>query len=755
MTQSFGKRAELRRGGLWRRTAAVALLSAFGAISIVQAQVHGHDVWQSIGLPTQSGSSGTSGGGGTIHSQQAVPISTFSGFTSATETGSSAFTAFSGVKYGITLGQLQVTFPTVTAGKAALLVMNNVNNVNFSTAGGACMTLTNPQSTALTLDIWAVDTNNNSWRFTVTMPPNSTAKYAMPFANLPDPSTVGMAALPNVYQGYQTVMGRGSTAVNWSNIASIQVYSLGPNAAATVNIGTISLLPPVSLANVLAGAVNRWGLSAITTNENPIGADSDLAQRNAQEQTALAGPSALTNVDMYGGSTSLPKQTASGHWQLKQVNGKWWFVDPLGSLYFMSGVDQIDPSANAAVVTGKSGMFASLPAMTDPLAANYGSAVMNGQSVQTYNFYTQNLQLKYGTANWRQPWLDTTAKRLKNWGFNSYGSYSEWNVANSGTLPYLANLSMTGITSTIATGNNTAAALLPDPYDPSFPTVLAQNLATSLQTMGNDSMLVGVYTGIELGWTGPDGPNANYGLAFGVMNTPVNQASHVALTKFLSNRYRFRITRLNAYWHTTFKSFNDVKFPLGYTGNLSTFAQRDLAMFESIFAAKFFSTARAVVKAADPNLLYMGTEIGHYLPEMMNGAVGNVDAICVNHYDTTLPSDVIADAKAYNLPVLITEFDFGSTESGMWSGGLAAQASEADRDAAAVSYLNQALAANNVVGANWYQYVDQPLTGGSWGAPRPENYNEGLVDQTDTPYAPLIAAMKQFHSNMYSTRWNN
>lgn len=686
--------------------------------------------------------------------QSNVTSPIFSNFSTTIEQNRSSYIAFGGTQFGLQPGQLQVSFPAVSAGGAALMVIKNVNGVNFTGYGGTMVSIQNPANVAESISVWAVDNNNQSWRANITLPANSNQNYAFLNSTAPDGTQFGMQALPTLLPGYVNIFSTGSSSIDWSNIASIQVYSIGPQPAQTVNFTGISLLPALNLVQMLDGCSSRWGQSTLNANENPVSADSDLVNENTTEQQQLASGPLLSNIDKYGGSTSLPAQTATGAWQLAQVNGKWWFIDPLGNLYFMSGVDQINPTVNQTVVTGRNGMFQSLPASGDPLAANYGSVTINGQTNQTYNFYTQNLQLKYQTANWMQPWLTTTAKRLQNWGFNSYGVYSEWYENNTNSLPYVAGLSLTGNYLTIATGNNTNAALLPDPWDPAFKSTLQANMTNVMNAMKNDTYLVGLFTGIELGWTGPAGPNQNLGVAFGVMNTNASEPAHVQLVNQLQAEYK-NVRYLNLYWGSHFKTFASVSYPVNYGGAVTPWMQADLNEFQQKFAAQFFSTCKGVIKAANPNLLYLGTEVGHYLPVMLQGAVGNVDAMCVNRYDTSIPMDVIGDAQKLNMPVMITESDFRSVESGMWAGPMVQLPTESARDQATVAYMNQALTTPNVIGVNWYQYMDQPLTGSLYGYPAGENFNEGLVDQTDTPYGPLIQAFKQFHLSMYSGRWNS
>ena len=62
--------------------------------------------------------------------------------------------------------------------------------------------------------------------------------------------------------------------------------------------------------------------------------------------------------------------------------------------------------------------------------------------------------------------------------------------------------------------------------------------------------------------------------------------------------------------------------------------------------------------------------------------------------------------------------------------------------------MREALKRPNIVGAHWFTFRDQPLTGRRDG----ENYQVGLVDVCDTPYKELTDAMREIGDRMYSYR---
>jgi len=90
-------------------------------------------------------------------------------------------------------------------------------------------------------------------------------------------------------------------------------------------------------------------------------------------------------------------------------------------------------------------------------------------------------------------------------------------------------------------------------------------------------------------------------------------------------------------------------------------------------------------------------------------------------------------------PALIGEFQFGSTDTGLFWPGLYDVAVEAERGPAYAGYLRSALANPDIVGVHWFQYVDEPLTGRLLDG---ENGQMGFVSVADVPYAGLVSAAR-------------
>ena len=67
------------------------------------------------------------------------------------------------------------------------------------------------------------------------------------------------------------------------------------------------------------------------------------------------------------------------------------------------------------------------------------------------------------------------------------------------------------------------------------------------------------------------------------------------------------------------------------------------------------------------------------------------------------------------------------------------------------NYIQGALKHPNIVGAHWFQYIDEPNTGRFDG----ENYNVGFVSNTDIPYKHLVNAAKEVNENLYERRFKD
>jgi hypothetical protein len=148
----------------------------------------------------------------------------------------------------------------------------------------------------------------------------------------------------------------------------------------------------------------------------------------------------------YGGYRSL-KAKGSGFFRVEKIDGRWWLVDPDGHLFFSAGSDCITPMA-ATPTQGREQLFAALPPAELSRGGRGGSS-----------FYTWNLVRRFG-ADWAQPWIDLTARRMFAWGFNTVGNWSDPRMGAAHRVPYVFTTRGWGIES--------GPMGVPDVYAPTF-----------------------------------------------------------------------------------------------------------------------------------------------------------------------------------------------------------------------------------------------------------------------------------------------
>jgi hypothetical protein len=156
---------------------------------------------------------------------------------------------------------------------------------------------------------------------------------------------------------------------------------------------------------------------------------------------------------------------------------------------------------------------------------------------------------------------------------------------------------------------------------------------------------------------------------------------------------------------------------------------------------KMIETVSTAIRRHDPNHLNLGLRFGSSAPLEVVKASRIFDVYSLNSYAYAVNQREVDKVKdAIDKPILIGEFHFGTPGRGM-TPGLKQTSSQEERGVAYRFYVEHAAADSAIVGAHWFEWVDEPSTGRFDG----ENYNIGMVDVTDQPYRELIDAAKVTH----------
>lgn len=163
-------------------------------------------------------------------------------------------------------------------------------------------------------------------------------------------------------------------------------------------------------------------------------------------------------------------------------------------------------------------------------------------------------------------------------------------------------------------------------------------------------------------------------------------------------------------------------------------------------AERYFSTVRRVLREELPNHLYLGCRIAWGREAIYEACARHCDVVSVNIYSREPSRDLPPAAE--DKPMIVGEFHFGALDRGLFHTGLVATRDQAERAACYRDFVNACLDHPRYVGAHWFQWRDQPLTGRFDG----ENYQIGFVTVTDAPYPELVEAARDVARAMYRRR---
>jgi hypothetical protein len=513
----------------------------------------------------------------------------------------------------------------------------------------------------------------------------------------------------------------------------------------TVVLRSLRLVPAISHD----GIVDRFGQYAKAEWPGKIHQEADLTKRREDEALELTRFPLLPDRDRFGGWADGPERRATGFFRVERIDGVWWLVGPDGRLFFSSGVDCLGPR-NETIISGREKFFEWLPDEADPLAAGFGRTylVLRGPVKQgrTFDFFMTNLRRKYGDS-FRDDWYDVSLRRLRSWGFNTIGNWSDHAFYRNGRVPYVATVTIDGDHARVSSGSDYWGRMH-DPFDPQFAPDTERAIRPVADLVRGDPWCIGYFVDNELSWAG-EGPSGQYGLALGALKAPPSSPAHRAFMEMLKERHK-TIARFNEFWGTRFADWDELdRAAFTPKPSLEDANSADLGDFVSMLAERYFSTVRDALRKADPDHLYLGCRFAWRNSQAIWVASKYCDVISFNIYQKQV------DPKAWDIlnevegPSIIGEYHFGALDRGMFHTGLVPTDSQADRAVSFQTYLQSVLDHPALVGCHWFQYLDQPLTG------RPldgENYNIGLVDITDSPYPELIGAARQVHRTMYERR---
>ncbi|WP_409269794.1 beta-agarase [Pseudomonas sp. KCJK9044] len=629
---------------------------------------------------------------------------------------------------------------------------------------------------ALTVDVTVQGADGRTLTSRIDLPAGPAQTVMMPL-KASSPLNQGMRAgppMPWTHEGQRLLLASSAGEVDLKQVVSVSLSIPGPKVAQNLLIEKVGLQDDdKAYQAAYRELIDAYGQSTRARWPEKIVDDEQLKVADQRERQQLKGWLAERQkqpLDNYGGLLAGPAFEAKGFFRTEKRAGRWYLVTPDGHPFFSLGVNTVAADGGRTYVAGRETMFKALPAEGEPLAAFYGegnnddgNASSQGRGFKKgrwFDFYAANLQRTYGQpcgagaadqppVGCPQPVLDAarwqahTLDRLQAWGFNTLGNWSDPALAQVKRMPYTLPLSIIGDYASISTGMDWWGRM-PDPFDPRFAMATERAVAIAARDHRDDPWLIGYFADNELAWAAPgDDPKARYGLAYGTLRLTTDVPAKRAFLKQLRDKYRNQ-EGLSKAWGIDLQAWELMEDP-GFEAPLPSpeypEIERDYQHFQQVFADTYFKTISDALKWHAPNHLLLGGRYAVSTPEAVKACVEFCDVLSFNFY-TLKPEDGYDFARLAELdkPVLVSEFQFGSRDRGPFWPGPVEVAREEDRGPAYGTFLKAAMAQPMIVGAHWFQYLDQPASGRLLDG---ENGHLGLVAITDLPYSSFVESVRQ------------
>ena len=481
----------------------------------------------------------------------------------------------------------------------------------------------------------------------------------------------------------------------------------------------------------LAPFIDEYGQCRHADWPGKIKTDGDLKRGVREEQKRLSEMGEPKRRDRFGGSTTLGwREKPTGFYRLAKRGGFHWLITPEGNPCFYTGLCTA-PSLNWEMTptTGREYLWEWLPPKEGDYGAAWGSNVW-GDSPGTDFFapHTANLMRKYGD-DWRKKALESTARRLKVWGFSGVGKWSSLD-----NTPILPVLSRSGVPNVVDH---------PDVFDPEVRRVFREALEKQIAPRRNDPLVVGWSVGNEIG----EVILATEARRI-VEKADTSPLRRAVIDEVVKTTYGGDTAKAAAAWGVQASELADL-----HTARIKPPAP-DIESMRRHYASAYYKFIYETVKSIDPDHLYFGFWIvpGWWENEEdWRIAAPYCDAIGYDYYASEFTSEWLEGLiKQAAKPVLCGEFSFPAWYGGAHGFGVYPAVHAEDDAKSGESYARwiEAAAKNPFcVGALWFEYRDQPLTGRGAGHPgglvNGEHYAFGAVDVGDRPKWDLVERMRK------------
>ena len=343
-----------------------------------------------------------------------------------------------------------------------------------------------------------------------------------------------------------------------------------------------------------------------------------------------------------------------------------------------------------------------------------------------------------GYAAWQHyadsnAWAQATLARLKTWGFTTVGGWSDFQALKRSAEQKVAFAPVLHI-------GSTAGAPWWDMWDPKIIGRMDSVAREQILALRDDPRVLGYYSDNEMGWW-------NAILFKMTMEQASTSGQRQRLMELLRQTYQND-------WAALLRDFE----PAPDVENWDTLSRHGLLFlrpggqgirvqrrFLELLADRYYSLVHDMIRKYDPRALILGERYqSFYYPEVAQACARHVDAVSSNlnasWSDGTFARFYVETLhRLAGKPVLIGEFYMCARDNRSGNknsrGVYPVVSTQKERAVGFRTTLEALLKIPYVIGADWFQYYDEPTHGRYDG----ENFNFGLVDIHDRPYETLTA----------------
>jgi hypothetical protein len=397
-------------------------------------------------------------------------------------------------------------------------------------------------------------------------------------------------------------------------------------------------------------------------------------------------------------AAALGQTSVERPFSIQQQEGAAWLVRPDGTRFFSLGVCVVNQGASRA----------------DFSLTNPGYAAFK----------------HYESSN---HWAEATLKRLKSWGFTTIGGWSD----------YLALQRCRGadvaFTPVLAVGM-TCGVPWWDMWDTNIISRMHKVARDQILPLRDEPRLLGYYTDNEMGWW-------NAALLKMTLEQAPTSGQRRRLMDLLrqtyGNNWSALLKDFEAEGAGSFQALDQggMLYLRPGSGGIRTYRR-----FLGLMAERYYSLVREIVRTYDPRGLILGDRYqSFYYPEVAKASAPYVDAASGNFNaswnDGTFVRYYLGTLhELTGKPVLVSEFYMAARDNRSGNkndnGLFPVVGTQKERAAGFRNTVEALLRIPYVIGADWFQYYDEPTHGRGDG----ENFNFGLVDIYDRPYERLTGA---------------